>query len=408
MHPEFLVSVDIGTAKVAVLVGEYSREGTMRITGATSEPSSGITKGMVVDIEQAAGCLQRAVNRAEKMAGVEIEGVCASLSGHHIRSINSRGEISITKEGHEITAADVVKVTEKAGNITLPADMEIIHMLAKDFTVDSRPGVRDPVGMVASRLGAEVHVVTAQTVHVENLMKIFEKNGLDVMNLIFLPLASSESLLTREEMESGCLLIDIGSGITDYVFYYGGSIRMSGVIPVGGDNITKDLGIGLRISEAVAEEVKIKYGLALESLAGKDEVIIMPGEQENGGREIRKQIIAAIIEPRCEEIFSMIKATVSSDRFYPMMGGGIVITGGGSMVMGMKSVAGQVFDMPVRRGIPSDIDGLSEIVSEESWSAGVGLLLYESRRILGEEEEKRTFGRFMWMMKSIRKIASLF
>ncbi len=408
MHPEYLVGVDIGTTKVAVLVGEFSEEGKLRIIGAASEPSDGIKKGIVVDLEEAASSMQRSIDRASKMAGVEIEGVCAGISGPKIGSINSRGTVSVGRIGDEVTASDVSKVTERAGNITLPADMEVIHILPQDYTVDSQAGIKDPVGMTGSKLGAGVHLVTAQTSHVENLIKIFEKNEVDIINMVFLPVASAEALLTREEKESGCLLIDIGGGITDYAFYYGGSIRASGVIPAGGDNITRDLGIGLRVSESVAEEIKIRDGLALESLAGEDEVVVMPGEQENGGREIRKQIIAAIIEPRCEELFSMVKDAVSPNRYYSMMGGGVVITGGGSKVMGMKNVASQVFDMPVRRGVPEGLDGLAEIVSEESWSAGVGLLVFESERLIREEAEKRKQKSFDWMFRSIRKIASLF
>ncbi|MBN2072082.1 MAG: cell division protein FtsA [Candidatus Krumholzibacteriota bacterium] len=408
MNPEYLVSVDIGTTKIAVLVGEFSEEGKMKVIGAASEPSAGIRKGSVVDLEEAALSLQRSVERASRMAGVEIEGVCAGISGPRIGSINSGGLVTINRMSNEVTSADVARVTEKAGNITLPADMEVVHILPQDFTVDSQTGIKDPIGMAGLKLGAEVHLVTAETAHMENLVKIFEKCGLDLINAVFLPVASAEAVLSKEEKESGSLLIDIGGGITDFAFYYGGSVRASGVIPAGGDNITRDLAIGLRVSERVAEDIKIRHGLALESMAGEDEIFVMPGNQENGGREIRKQIAAAIIEPRCEELFSMVKAVVSANRYYSMMGAGVIITGGGSKVMGMRSVASQVFDMPVRRGVPSGLDGLFEIVSEESWSAGVGLLQFESDRLRREEAGKKAQNSIDWMFKSIRKIASLF
>lgn len=407
MHPEFIVSVDIGTTKVAILIGEFSEQGTMRIIGADCRPSYGMRKGMVVDMEAAAGSVSRAVARAEKMAGVEIRGVCAGISGPHIRSFNSRGVVSLPEGRKEVIPEDISRVTDGAQNITLPSDMEVLHTVRQDFMVDRNKGIRDPVGMAASRLGVEVHMVTTQSSHVENFMKVFRKNGLEVMSLVFQPLASAESVLSDGEKEAGCLVIDVGGGITDYALYQGGSVRVSGVIGAGGENISKDLAIGLRVPDQVAEEIKLKYGLALESLAGEDEVVVVPGEQENGGREIRRQIIAAIIEPRCEEIFSMIKEAVSSDPYYGMMGGGVVITGGGSKIMGMKGVAGQIFGLPVRRGRPGGLSGLAEIVSDESWSSSVGLLFYESDRIL-REEKRRSSGRFGWMLENVRKIASLF
>ncbi len=407
MHPEFIVSLDIGTTKVAAVVGEY-RDGTMRIIGAASKPSGGIRKGMVVDMEAAAACVNLALENAGKMAGVEIQGVCAGFSGPHIRSINSRGVISLPEDRREVTAADVGKVIESAGKVILPADMEIVDTVVLDFIVDKNRGVRDPAGMSASRLGVEVHLVTAQASCVENFVRLFEKTGVEVLNLVFQPLACAHSVLTGEDMESGCLLIDIGGGITDFALFHGGCVRASGVIPVGGNNISKDLAIGLRIPETTAEDIKLKYGLALESLAGEDETVLVPGARENGGGEIRKKIIAAIIEPRCEEIFSMIKSALSSTAAFKSLGSGVVLTGGGSKIMGMKSVATQVFGLPVRKGLPEGLQGLSEIVADESWSAGVGLLFFESDRLGRLESSKCARQRFGWMFDRFRKIASLF
>ncbi len=261
--------------------------------------------------------------------------------------------------------------------------------------------------MSGSKLGVEVHLVAAEGPQIDNFVKIFEKNGLDVMNIVFQPLAAASALLSQEDRESGCLVIDMGGGITDFALYQGGCVRASGVVPAGGENITKDLAIGLRVPEHVAEHIKLENGLALSSEAGEDEVILMPGQQANGGMEIRRSIIAAIIEPRCEEIFSMIKSAVSADANAMVLGGGVVLTGGGSKIDGMKSVAEQVFDMPVRRGVPSGLDGLSEVVRGESWSSAVGLLNYEKERIL-MEEQRGSRGRLGWMLGNLKKIASLF
>ncbi|MBN1163627.1 MAG: cell division protein FtsA, partial [Candidatus Krumholzibacteriota bacterium] len=346
--------------------------------------------------------------RAGKMAGVEIQGVCAGISGPHIRSINSRGMVTIPESRGEITSEDVSRVIEAAGNITLPAEMEVLQNIPQDFMVDKQRGIQAPRGMTARKLGAEVHIVTAQSVQVENLIKVIEITGLEVMNVVFEPLAASLAVLNEEEKETGCLVIDMGGGVTSYALYYGGSTRGSGVIAAGGTNITNDLAIGLRVPYSIAERIKLEHGLALTSLARESDTVIVPGAQENGGREIRREIIAAIIEPRCEEIFSMIKTEISPEPYYRMIGGGVVLTGGGSKIRGMESVAGQVFDMPVRSGRPQGLDGLSEIVCDECWSAGVGLLHYEAGRLLSEKAARRNRGSYWWMLNGIKKIASMF
>ena len=407
MHPEFIVSLDLGTTKVAAVVGEFG-EGGMKITGAAVLPSDGVKKGMVVDMEAAAACVGLALEKAGRMAEVDIQGVCAGFSGPGVRSINSRGVISLPDGRREVTAADVRKVVDSAGNVVLPSDMEIVDTAVLDFTVDKSRGIKDPVGMAGSRLGVEVHLVTAQAAGVENFVRMLEKVGVDALNLVFQPLACAHSVLTREEMESGCLLIDIGGGITDFALFHGGCVRASGVIPVGGNNISKDLAIGLRIPESAAEEIKLRYGLALESLAGEDETVLLPGSQGNSGGEVRKKIIAAIMEPRCEEIFSMIKASVSSTDWYKSMGAGVVLTGGGSRLMGMKSVASQVFGLPARKGMPEGLGGIPGVAVDESWSAAVGLLLFESDRFGRLARLKRPGRPLGWMFDRLRRIASLF
>ena len=407
MIPEFIVSIDLGSERTAVLVGETGTDGTFRIIGASSRASSGIRKGSVVDMEEAAECVRETVDHAARMAGVEIDCVCAGVSGSHIRSFNSRGLIPVPRDRREITASDIEQVNRIACNITLPAEMEILHSIPQDYIVDAHKGISDPVGMTASRLGTEVHLVTVQAVQIENTVKVIEMAGFEVVNVVFNPLAAAHAVLLEDEIEAGCLLIDMGACVSSFVLYGGGSIRSSGVLGAGGDNVTNDLAVGLRIPKGTAEEVKLRWGLALASLAADDEVVTVPGA-ESGEGQIRRQIIAAIMEPRCEEIFSMIKSAVSNDPHFQAAGSTVVLTGGGSMIEGLEGVAKQVFNRPVRMGRPCGLGGLSEIVSTGSWSAAVGLLLFEKDRLEREQQQARGRGGFGMMIGNLKRIAGMF
>jgi cell division protein FtsA len=408
MSSDFIVGLDVGTTKVSVLIGELSLEDDLRIIGAGSAPSEGIKKGVVVNIEQAAERVCSAKNDAEKMAGVEIQGVSAGLSGPHIKSFNSRGVISIPPKRPEITARDVARVSEAARSITLPFDREIIHSEPQDYVVDRQGEIRDPIGMSATRLEAEVHIVTGLGMPIENYIKVIKRADLEPVNLVFEPLAAACAVLVPEEMEGGCLLIDVGGGVTSYGLFYGGCIRASGVISVGGDNITNDLAIGLRTSLAVAEKLKVGHGVASAAMADEDMNIMVPSMDGHSSKEVRSQILAAIIEPRCEEIFSIIKQTVSSNTYYRMLGGGVVLTGGGSRITGMGTVAEQVFDLPVRTGGPCELRGLTEVCCDESWSTCVGLLLYERDSVPIRTDENRLMNRFRWMIDGVRKVVGMF
>lgn len=407
MSSEFVVGLDMGTTKVAVLIGEFGPDGETKIIGAGASPSAGMKKGVVVDMEMAAESVRKAAAEAEAMAGVEIRGVCAGVSGPHVRSFNSRGSIGVPTGRREVIAKDVDKVTEAARSITLPFDREIVHALPQDFVVDNHAGIRDPIGMSAMRLEAEVHIVTALGMPLENQVKVCKKAGLEVVDMVFEPFAAARSVLTREESEMGALLVDIGGGITNYALYYGGCVRASGVVPAGGVNVTNDLAVGLRTPASVADELKKSHGLALASLATDEETIQVPAVGGREGREVRRQILAAIIEPRSEEIFTMVKKAVSADPFYRMLGAGIVLTGGGSRLRGMDGVAEEVFDLPVRVGKVSHLEGLSELVDREEWTTGVGLLLCGRDRML-ERGEYGTVDRFKLVIGNLRKIASFF
>ena len=403
--PEYVVGIDMGTTKISVLIGEVSPEGEVRIIGAGTSQSEGIKKGIVVNIDAAADCVIRARMAAEKMAGVEICGVCAGISGAHVKSFNSRGVIAIPTSKREVSAKDVQRVTEAARSIALPYDREIIHTIPQDFVVDDQDGIRDPVGMSAMRLEADVHIVTGQITQIENLSKVLKRAGLEIVDLVFEPVATSKAVLTEEEIDCGALLVDVGGGVTSFALFHGGCIRNSGAVPIGGVHVTGDLAIGLRTPASVAEGLKKEHGVALPELAGDEETVMVPGIGERRGQDVRKQIIAAIIEPRCEEIFSMVKEAVAGDPYYRMLGGGIVLTGGGSKMRGMAELGEQVFDLPVRQAAPGGIGGLAEIVCEEGWSTGVGMLLHGRDGLVGSGETRRHLKK---MIGKFKRIASLF
>jgi len=407
MSSEFVVGLDMGTTKVAVCIGEFTSDGETRIIGAGSVPAEGIAKGVIVDMDGATDSVRAAVTQAERMAGVEIQGVCAGISGPHMRSFNSRGVIAIPTARREVGAKDVDKVTEAARSITLPFDREIVHSLPQDFVVDNQAGIHDPVGMSAIRLEADVHIVTALAMPLENMLKVSRKVGIEIVDMIFDPFAAARAVLTKDEMNMGCLLIDVGGGITNYALYYGGTVRVSGVVAAGGTSVTNDLAVGLRTSAAVAEDLKVAHGLALASLAGDEDAIMVPGIGGREAREVRAQILAAIIEPRSEEIFTMVKKAVGNDPFYRLLGAGIILAGGGAKLRGMSGVAEEVFGLPVRVGCPASLMGLSELVDSAEWTTGIGLLLCGRDRI-AENGQGGAVGGVKWMVHTVRRIASLF
>jgi cell division protein FtsA len=408
MTSDFIVGIDMGTTKVSVLIGELGPDRDLRIIGAGMCPSEGIHKGAVTDIERASERVRFAKMEAEKMAGADIRGVCAGVSGMYIKSFNSRGVIAIPTNRREVSAQDVARVTEAAASITLPSSREIIHALPQDFVVDNQEGVKDPVGMSAMRLEADVHIVTGLSMPIENLEKVLRRAGLDVIDFVFEPVATVRAVLTEEEMNMGCLFVDIGGSITGYALYYGGCVRASGVVALGGANVTSDLMIGLRTPATVAEDLKKEHGIALASLADEHRTVEVPGMGGRAGKMVRLQIIAHIIEPRCEEICTHVKEAVRADPFYRMLGGGIVLTGGGSRIHGMEGVAEQVFDLPARVGVPHELDGLSEMACREESSAAVGLMLYERDEFLARRARGRFGSNLEWMKNRIRKLSGLF
>jgi cell division protein FtsA len=399
MESEFIVGLDAGTTMVSVVIGEVCEEGSIKIVGAGSSESEGMNKGVVIDIEKAATCVRHAAREAEKMAGVEILGVCASVSGPDIKSFNSRGVIALPPGTREIMDRDVERVIAISQSVTLPADREVIQAVGQDYIVDAHGGIKDPIGMAGSRLGAEMHIVTGLAMPLDNFTKALRKAGLEIVSLVFEPIASALAVCTSSEKENGCLVVNIGGGVTSYALCHDGCVRSSGVIPVGGINITNDLVIGLRVPFPAAEELKRTRGVALASMAAEDEEIVLDGIGNRGGGEIRTQVVAAIIEPRCEELFTMVKEALSVDRCMPTLGGGVVLTGGSSRIRVMPGVAELVFDLPVRCGRPARLEGLAEIVCDPDFSTVVGLLVHE------RDSLRRGAGRDTGMLGRLKSIA---
>jgi len=371
-----IVGLDIGTTKIGAIIAEIGERGEPKIIGLGVSPSDGLKRGVVVDLEKTVQSITKAIQDAELMAGLKASSVFAGIAGDHIRSINSRGVIATSRSDNEITHADVERVISAAKAVAIPMDREIIHVLPQEFTVDSQSGIKDPVGMSGVRLEAEVHIVTGAVTSAQNIYKAVKRAGLEVMDLVLEPLASSYALLGPDELELGVVLIDLGGGTTDLAIFYDGSIRHTAVIGLGGKNVTNDIAIGLRTPVDKAEEIKVTYGCALSSLVDPEEMIKVPGVGGRESREVSRSVLSSVIEPRMEEIFSLALREIRRTSFADMLAAGVVLTGGGSLMDGAVELAEQIFDMPVKQGVPRQISGLVDIVSSPIHATGIGLVLY--------------------------------
>jgi cell division protein FtsA len=371
-----IVGLDIGTTKIAVIISELEESGPPRIVGMGTSRSEGLKRGVVINLEKTVESITKALEDAEMMAGVKVNSVFAGIAGDHIRSINSRGVIALSGSGSDISSKDVERVINAARAVALPMDREIIHVLPQEYTVDDQSGIKDPIGMSGVRLEAEVHIVTGAVTSAQNIYRSVKKAGLEVCDLVLQPLASSYALLSPEEEELGVALIDLGGGTTDIAIFHDGSIRHTAVIGLGGNNVTNDIAIGLRTPVEQAEEIKKSYGCALSSLVDSDEMIKVPGVGGREPKEISRGVLAAIIEPRAEEIFSLVLREIKKTNYSDLLVAGVVLTGGGSLMEGMIELAEQIFDMPVKKGIPQGFSGLVDMVSTPIHSTGVGLILY--------------------------------
>jgi len=366
-------SVDLGTTKVSAMIAEMI-EGRPRVIGVGTAPSAGMKQGVVVDIPRAAGAIRSAVRESERMAGVSVAECRVGAAGEHIRSMNSRGVVAIADIDEEITGDDVIRALAASRKFSLPYDREIIHTLPQEYIVDKQRGIRQPAGMYGARLEARVHVVTASRPALDNVAKAFELARVPMGELVLEPLASARSVLTDDEREMGCMLLDIGGGTTDVMVYVDGGVVASGVIGIGGNDVTGDVAYGLRTSHAQAEEIKIRFGGAVYPAGDADELIEVVTTGNAGRRRVARHLLAGIIEPRVTELFALIDRQLTGSGLKQRIGGGVVLTGGSSMLRGICDVAEQVFDLPARIGHPVEVDGLAEIVGHPRFATGVGLL----------------------------------
>jgi len=369
-----IVGLDIGTSKVVAIVGEVTSEGTIEVIGIGSHPSRGLKKGVVVNIESTVLSIQRAVEEAELMAGCEISSVYAGIAGSHVRSLNSHGIVAIRER--EVTPGDVERVIDAARAVAIPADQKILHIIPQEFLIDHQEGIREPIGMSGVRLEAKVHMVTGAESAAQNIIKCIQRCGLSVEDIVLEQLASSHAVLSDDEKELGVCLVDIGGGTTDIAVFSGGAIRHTAVIPIAGDQVTNDIAVSMRTPTQYAEEIKIRYACALSQLANSDETIEVPSVGDRPPRRLARQTLAEIVEPRYEELFTLIRNEVARSGFDDMIAAGIVLTGGSSKMEGAIELAEEVFHLPVRLGVPQGVSGLADVVRNPIHATGVGLLQY--------------------------------
>jgi cell division protein FtsA len=373
---DLIAGLDIGTTKIVAIIAEPDDNGELRVLGVGKSASNGLRRGVVVNLEKTILSVQDALDEAEKHAGVEVGAVFAGIAGDHIRSINSRGVIAVGRGGNEITQADVDRVIEAAKAIALPMDREIIHVIPQEFIVDDQPGIRDPVGMAGVRLEGEIHIITGAVTSAQNIYKSVQRAGVEVQDLVLQPLASSYAVLSEDEKELGVAMLDLGGGTADLAVFYEGSIRHTAVIGLGGENVTNDLAIGLRTPRDQAERIKIDHGVGLQSMVEQDERIEVPGVGGRPAREVSRDVLAAIIEPRMEEILALSLREIQRSEYADLLTTGLVLTGGAAMLDGACELAERVFNMPVKLGIPTGMAGLSVEVSTPMYATAVGLLQY--------------------------------
>jgi cell division protein FtsA len=391
---DVIVGLDIGTTKVCAIIGRVNEFGGVDIVGVGVSPSRGLRKGVVVNIESTVNSVATAIEKAELMAGIEVKSVFAGIAGGHIEGINSRGVVAVSSRNKEITEIEVERVIEAAKALALPMEREVIHVIPQEFVIDNQDGIKDPVGMSGVRLEAEVHIVTGAVASAQNIVKSVNRAGYTVNDIVLEPLASALATLKDDERELGVILIDMGGGTTDVVIYLNGSIWHTSVLAMGGNHVTNDISIGLRTPVIAAEEIKRKWGIARSDLVAPDDMIEVPNVGGRNPSRMPRQILAEIIQPRMEEIFFLVKEELDKKDFKDLLAGGIVLTGGASLLEGSDKIAEDVFKMPVRIGMPSGISGLVEEVTSPEFATGVGLVHYGLSALPESFMENRGAGLF--------------
>lgn len=396
---ELVVGLDIGTTKICAVVGEVNPDG-IDIVGIGTHSSVGLRKGVVVNIESTVDSIKKAVEEAELMAGCEITTVYAGIAGGHIKGFNSHGIVAV--KGNEIVQKDIDRVIDAARAVAIPHDREVIHVLPQEFIVDEQDGIQDPRGMSGVRLEAKIHIVTGAVTSAHNLVKCANRAGLDVADIVLQSLASCDAVLNKEERDLGGALIDFGGGTTDLAVFKGKSIKHTSVLALGGNNLTNDISVGLRTPMAEAEKIKIKYGTCVPDSVGKDETIEVAGVGGRKPRTLSRQILAEILEPRVEEILSLINREIFRAGMEDVVASGIVVTGGSSQLAGTLEIAESVFSLPARMGKPMGIRGLVDVVNNPMYATAVGLVLYGANAQPTKKfriRDKHIFNRVMARMK---------
>lgn len=379
MVNDYLCALDIGTTKICALIAELNDNGHLKIIGVGTAPSDGLRRGVVINLERTVHSILLAKEEAEQMAGVEMHSVYAGIAGDHIRSVNGRGVVAVSGEDHVITYEDKTRVIDAAKAVALPFDREIIHILPQEFIVDDQRGIDDPIGMSGVRLEAEVHLVTGAVTSAQNICRCIERAGMGVQDLVLEPLASSYSTLTEDEKNLGVVLIDIGGGTTDIAMFYGGCIRHTAIVGLGGKNITNDLAHGLRTPIDQAELTKIAYGSAMHRQTDREESVEVCGVGGRQSRKVSRQVLVDIIQPRVEEILELTLLEMKKSDYFNLMTAGAVLTGGCAMLPGMPELAEELFNLPVKLGVPNSVDSVTSEIRKPSHATGVGLILFAFR-----------------------------
>jgi len=398
---DIIVGLDIGTTKICAVVGEVKDDGMVDIIGISTSPSTGLRRGVVVNIEQTVQSIKKALEEAELMAGCEIRSVYAGIAGSHIKGFNSHGVIAV--KGGEVGPRDIERVIDAAKAVAIPLDREVIHILPQEFIVDDQRGIVDPLGMAGVRLEVRVHIVTGAVTSAQNIIRSCHRAGLDVSDIVLESLASSKAVLTAEEREIGVALVDLGGGTTDLAIFANDSIKHTAVLALGGTNLTNDIAFGLRTPMASAEKIKIKYGCALAEMVPKDEVIEV---MSVGGREPRKlsrQVLAEICEPRVEEMLALVDQELIRSGMKNQIGAGVVLTGGTALIEGIQELGEQIFNLPTRIGYPDKVGGLKDVVNSPMYATAVGLLMFGAEKEGVEQRfrirDENVFNRILGRMR---------
>jgi len=394
-----IIGVDIGTTKICAIVGEVGEDG-VDIVGIGTHPSKGLRKGVVVNIESTVNSIKRVIEEAELMAGCEISSVYTGIAGGHIKGFNSQGVIAIKER--EVKESDIRRVVDAARAVAIPMDREVIHILPQEFIIDNQDGIKEPLGMSGVRLEAKVHIVTGAVTSAQNIIKCVHRTGLHVSDIVLQSLASAEAVLSQDEKDLGVALVDIGGGTTDIAIFIDGSIKQTSVLSLGGNHITSDIAVGLRTPAVEAEKIKKKYGCAMSSMVQRDETIEVPSVGGRKPRLVPRQTLTEIIEPRVEEILSLVSEEINASGCRELIASGVVVTGGTAILEGLPEMAEEIFDLPVRRGSPTGIGGLVDVVNSPIYATGVGLVLYGSKNQTANKfrlRDNHIFGKVKYRMQ---------